>query len=133
VVPAMSFELQILLWSTIFALAHVSVQSFTYKAQVGNKLTVGARDDDPAPAVLAGRAARAFRNFLETYPVFVALTLVVSLSDQSDGYTQWGAGIYLGFRIVYLPLYLVGAPWWRTISWNFATAGLAAMILGVFI
>ena len=128
----MSFELTLLVWSTVLGLVYVSVQSMLYKAQVGNAPTVGARDTIPEPEKLAGRATRALRNVLETYPVFVALALAVELSGQSDGLTRWGAGLYLGFRAIYLPLYLAGVPWMRTFSWNLATLGLALMIVGVF-
>jgi len=127
----MSFELILLVASTVLALVYVSVQSMLYKAQVGNGPTVGSRDNIPMPERIAGRATRALRNFLETYPVFIALVVVVELAGRSDMLTQWGAGLYLGFRIVYLPLYLAGIPWLRTFSWNLATLGLALMIVGV--
>jgi uncharacterized MAPEG superfamily protein len=129
----MSFEITLLVGSAVLALVYVTVQSFLYKAQVGNGPTIGARDDIPKPERLAGRADRALRNFLETYPVFVALVVAVELSGGSDMLTQWGAGLYLAFRIVYLPLYLAGVPWIRTFSWNIATLGLALMIAGVLL
>jgi len=82
-----SFELTLLALSTIVALVYLSCQSLIYKAQVGNALTVGARDEMPKAERLAGRAERAFRNFLETYPVFVALVAVVELGHASNTWT----------------------------------------------
>jgi uncharacterized MAPEG superfamily protein len=43
----------------------------------------------------------------------------------------WGAIVYLAGRIVYLPLYLFGTFGIRSLVWNVATLGLAAMFFGV--
>ena len=127
----MSLELNLLLASAVLALVYVSVQSMLYKAQVGNAATVGARDDIPKAEKLAGRAERALRNFLETFPIFLALIVVVELTGRSDMLTQWGAGLYVVMRTAYLPLYLSGVVWIRTFSWNLATLGLALMTIGI--
>ena len=42
-----------------------------------------------------------------------------------------GAIVYLAGRIVYLPLYLFGTFGIRSLVWNVATLGLAAMFFGV--
>jgi uncharacterized MAPEG superfamily protein len=129
----MSLELTLLAWSCLLALIYLSAQALLYKAQVGNRATVGARDTMPRAEKLAGRAQRAFANFLETFPIFVALVLLVEIGGLSDALTQWGAGLYLTMRVIYLPLYLSGIAWVRTISWNIATLGLALMLLGVLL
>lgn len=129
----MSFELTLLLWSAVLGLVYAGTQGLILKADVGNDATIGARDSMPEQSVLSGRADRALRNFLETYPVFVALVVVVELGQASDGWTQWGAGLYLGMRVLYLPLYLAGVRWLRTFSWNLATFGLALIVLGVLV
>lgn len=131
--PQMSFEFWMLAGAVFWLLVHVSVNSFTYKAQVGNAETVGPRDNAPKPQKLAGRAERALRNFNETFPAFAALVLMAALIGKSNGLTQWGAGLYLGFRIIYLPLYMWGVPWLRTFSWNIATLGIALVLIGLFI
>ena len=127
----MSIELTLLLASTVLALVYVSAQGLIYKADVGNEATIGARDTMPEAGPLSGRAERALKNFLETFPVFVALVVVVEFTTRSDMLTQWGAGLYVGMRVLYLPLYLSGVRWLRTFSWNLATLGLALMIVGV--
>ena len=104
---------------------HVSAASFSFKAQVGNAYTVGARDEEKRPTGTAGRLDRALRNFLETFPIFAALILIVHLAGEQGAWSLWGAWIYLAGRTIYLPLYAAGIPWLRTFSWNVATAGLA--------
>ncbi|MBU1176493.1 MAG: MAPEG family protein [Alphaproteobacteria bacterium] len=127
----MSIELTLLVAGALLALVYVGAQGLILKADVGNAATVGARDTMPAAGPLSGRAERALRNFLETFPVFVALVVVVELAGRSDMLTQWGAGLYVGMRVLYLPLYLAGVRWLRTFSWNLATTGLALMIIGI--
>lgn len=56
---------------------HIGAASFAFKRQVGNAYSVGARDEEIRPACIAGRLERALRNFLETFPVFVACVFLV--------------------------------------------------------
>jgi uncharacterized MAPEG superfamily protein len=64
----LSIELWCLFAAMVLALAHLSAASFTFKAQVGNRYTVGPRDEDLRPRGVAGRLDRAQRNFMETFP-----------------------------------------------------------------
>lgn len=130
----MSFELYCLAFSVVLGLVYLSTQTFFRKAELGVRYDVGARDAGrEVSGVLAGRADRAYRNFLETFPLFVAVVALTELSGGTDWITQTGAAIYVSGRIVYLPLYLSGTPWLRTFSWNIATVGLALVLAGNFI
>jgi len=129
----MTFELWILLTATLWGLVHLSVASFTFKAQVGNKYAVGARDKDIKPTGIAGRMRRAQWNFLETYPLFAICVIIVFITNSSGSLSYWGACMYLGGRVLFLPLYAVGIPWLRTFSWNIATLGLVLVGVQVFI
>ena len=55
----MTFELWSLLAATFWGLVHLSCASFSFKAQVGNAYSVGARDENIQPAGMAGRLQRA--------------------------------------------------------------------------
>lgn len=123
----MNFELWSLVAATFWGLVHLSAASFAYKAQVGNAYSVGPRDDDIRPHGLAGRLARAQGNFLETYPFYAALIVLVFVTQRSGDLSFWGACLYLGGRVFYLPLYALGVPWLRTFSWNIATLGLVVV------
>jgi uncharacterized MAPEG superfamily protein len=125
----MSYELLLLVGATLLGLVHLSAASFTFKAQVGNQYSVGPRDTDIRPTGMAGRMSRAQWNFLETYGFFAALILLVELTGTAGGYSAWGASLYLGGRVLFLPLYALGVPWLRTFSWNIATLGL--VLVGV--
>lgn len=125
----MTPELWILLSAALLGLVHMAAASFTFKAQVGNRYTVGPRDRNLQPSGVAGRLQRAQRNFLETFAIFATCVLVVHLTDAYGSFSYWGSILYLGGRVLFLPLYAMGVPWLRTFSWNLATLGL--VLVGV--
>ncbi|MDG1431562.1 MAG: MAPEG family protein [Paracoccaceae bacterium] len=130
--PSLTIEAWGLIALSIQALIHVSVQGLVLKASVGNTWTVGSRDIPMEPGNLAARAKRAAENFQETAIAFLAIALVIILADLSNKVTSVGCIIYIVGRIIYLPAYLAGLPWVRSLIWNASTAGLVAMIVGVF-
>lgn len=120
----MTFELWILLSAALLGLVHITVASFAFKAQVGNRYTVGARDENLQPVGVAGRLYRAQQNFLETFSIFAICVAVVHVSNSYGPLSYWGSMLYLGGRVLFLPLYALGVSWVRTFSWNIATLGL---------
>ena len=129
----MTLEFWCLFGAAFLGLVHLTAASFTFKAQVGNAYSVGPRDEDLRPTGVAGRLDRAQRNFLETFAIFAVAVLMAHALDRSNAFTQYGAMVYLAGRCLFLPLYAAGVPWLRTFSWNLATAGLAAVMVGVVI
>lgn len=89
----------------VLALIHLTAASFSFKAQVGNRYTVGPRDEDLRPTGVAGRLGRAQRNFLETFPVFIAAVFMVEGLDRAGLVSAVGAVLYIAGRILFLPLY----------------------------
>lgn len=128
----MSIELWALFGAMVLGLVHLTAASFTFKAQVGNAYSVGARDADLRPTGVAARLDRAQRNFLETFAVFAAAVLMLEVLQRSGGWLSVaGALIYFFGRLLFLPLYAAGVPWLRTLSWNAATAGLVMVMAAV--
>lgn len=127
----MSFELTLLLWSVVLHLAYLGTQSALFRVEFGVELANGPRDNEPASHGMAGRAERAFRNFMETYPVFVALTLLAHVTGGADALTWWGALVWFVARIAYLPLYLSGIPYMRSLAWAASMVGLILLFVGV--
>lgn len=128
----MSVESWALVGAMVLGLVHLAAASFTFKAQVGNAYTVGARDQNLQPAGVAARLDRAQRNFLETFAIFAAAVLLLEVQGQAGSWlSEAGAVLYLGGRILFLPLYAFGVPWIRSFSWNAATAGLVMVMVAV--
>jgi uncharacterized MAPEG superfamily protein len=122
-------ELQALAWSVILLLVHIAAQGAASTASLGISYNLGPRDEKREPSgALASRLCRASSNFLETYPAFVALALALAVAGKSGGIGLTGAYIWLGFRVVYLPLYAFGVPVLRTLAWVGAMIGLLMML-----
>jgi uncharacterized MAPEG superfamily protein len=127
----MSIELTLLFWSTALLGAYLGVQSMLYRIQHGVMYSTTARDNEPPPNALTARGNKALRNFLETYGVFIALVVVIELGDRSDALAVWGAHIWFWCRWVYLPLYVFGVVYIRSLVWFVSSIGLTLMFLGV--
>ncbi|HCX67511.1 MAPEG family protein [Parvibaculum sp.] len=128
----MTVEIAMLFWAAVLGLVQVGAQALAYKRQEGNAYTVGARDQHRPATGLAGRAERALRNYLETFPIFAAVILAVHATDRSNGWSEIGAQVYFWGRLAYLPAYAIGLPWVRTLIWLIATAGIVLCMVPLF-
>ena len=128
----MTVEIAMLFWAAVLGLVQVGAQALAYKRQEGNAYTVGARDQHRPATGLAGRAGRALRNYLETFPIFAAVILAVHATDRSNGWSEIGAQVYFWGRLAYLPAYAIGLPWVRTLIWLIATAGIVLCMVPLF-
>lgn len=120
----MTLELWVLLAAAILGIIHLSAASFAFKTQVGNRYSAGPRDENIQPTGLAGRLYRAQRNFLETFSIFAVCVVLVHLTNAYGSLSYWGSILYIVGRLLFLPLYALGIPWIRSLSWNLATLGL---------
>jgi uncharacterized MAPEG superfamily protein len=94
---------------------------------------LGPRDvDRPVTGVAAGRLGRAYRNFLETFPLFAAALIAALMTGKAGTLTVWGAWFYVIGRIVYVPLYAVGVPMLRTLAWTLAMIGIVLVVVAFF-
>lgn len=123
-------ELTVLALSCFVLMAHVMCAIRIKTQQYGTQWNMGARDEDLPPLnPVAGRLARAQANFLETYPVAIVGLLGVVLAGKANDATMIAAWVWLGARLVYLPLYWAGIPKVRTLVWGVATAALIVPVL----
>ena len=125
----MTTELSVLAWGCVLGIVHIFLAVRFKTRQYGTKWNVGARDEALSPLnPVAGRLARAQANFFETFPIFAAAALIVSLAALGDRWTAIGAWLWLGARIVYLPLYAAGVPVVRTIAFLASVVGIAMVL-----
>ena len=123
-------ELTLLGWSVVLFFVHIMLQAQTMTKARGPEWNMGARDDAGKPLdALAGRAERALANFKETYPIFIALALGLAVSERVGGIGTIGAWVWFVARIVYIPLYLRGVPYVRTLCWMVSMVGLLLMLV----
>lgn len=125
----MAVELKLLAWSVVLLIVHIAVQGGLVAPLRGAVWNAGPRDEGQPPlGKYPGRAQRALENFKETYPAFIALALALSISGRTGGNGTLGAWIWFVARLVYLPLYLLGVPWLRTLAYGASFAGLILML-----
>ena len=125
----MPVELRILALGAILLFIYIFVAVRFRTAQYGRKWNVGARDEDlPPPNPMTGRTMRAQTNFLETFPIAIVALMGVVIANRTSPSTALGGWIWLGARIVYLPLYAAGIPVIRTIAFMVSMVGLAMVI-----
>jgi uncharacterized MAPEG superfamily protein len=127
----MSLSLTYLLWSAALAFAYLMAQATAFRLQTGVDAANSTRDDEPEPNLLTGRATRALRNFQETYPVFIALSVVAIFTGHSGALLSWGTGLWFWSRIVYLPAYLLGFSPYRSWIWTVSAIGLVLMFVSL--
>lgn len=125
----MTPELKTLGWSVVLGLVYVMVAATLGTQQRGLKWNAGARDGEPQPLTgMAARAARASLNFLETFPLFAALVLAVVIAQKNTPHTELGSELYFWARVVYLPVYLLGIPYLRTVVWAVSLIGMLHLL-----
>ena len=125
----MPIELKILALGALLLFIHIFIATRFKTAQSGRKWNVSARDQElPEPSPVSGRLIRAQANFEETFPIAIVALLGVVVAGKTSQWTALGGWIWLGARIVYLPLYWAGIPVIRTIAWTIALIGLAIVI-----
>lgn len=125
----MTIELSVLAWGCILAILHIFIAVRFKTRQYGTKWNVGARDEAlPPQDPIVGRLARAQANFFETFPIMAAAILIVTVADLEDRSTAIGALLWLGARIIYLPLYAAGTPIVRTIAFLVSIVGIALVL-----
>lgn len=129
-----AFMAALIAGSVVLLLIHIVVQAFAATRELGSAWNAGPRDEGLKPkGVLAGRAERALRNYLETFPAFGILALTLIAMGRVDGLGPIGALLWLAARIAYLPLYLAGIPYVRSLAWSIAAAGLLLMVVRTFV
>lgn len=125
----MTTELAVLAWGCVLAIVHIFAAVRVKTRQYGTKWNVGARDEDlPPPAPLVGRLARAQANYFETFPVMAAAILIVSVTGLTSRWTAVGALLWLGARVIYLPLYAAGVPVVRTFVFLVSVVGIGMVL-----
>ncbi len=127
---AMTTEIQVLAWSVILLIVHIAAQGVTTTMSVGLNYNMSARDKDrELRGMLAPRFKRALDNYKETWPAFIALALGLAVTGKSGGIGATGAMLWIIARVVYLPIYALGIPVIRTLTWVASIVGIVMMLI----
>ena len=125
----MAIELRIAAFGAVLLFVHIFAAIRARTAQYGRDWNMSARDKDlPPPNAMVGRLTRAQANFAETFPIAVVALIGVVVAGRTSQWTAIGGWIWLGARLVYLPLYAAGIPKWRTLIYLISMIGIALVL-----
>jgi len=125
----MTFELTVLGWTLVLALVQVLLPAAWRNRETGLAYNAGPRDEDGPPVGrVTARLRRAQNNLFETLPLFAAAVLIAHVAGREGALTAWGVSLYLGARIVYVPLYACGVPYLRSLAWVVSVGGLLLVL-----
>ena len=122
-------ELNMLWASAVLGVVYLLAAVLPSVAIRGMPWALGPRDEPGADVgKIGGRLDRAWKNFLETFPIFVAALIAdMSLKGGSE-LGALGAQLYFWGRVLYFPAYIAGIPYLRTLIWTVSMAGLALIL-----
>jgi uncharacterized MAPEG superfamily protein len=129
----MAFELQMVAVAVIIGIIHLLWAAAAAQPQRGLKWNMGPRDETVVLTGVAGRLERAFANFRETFPFFVALVVIDYLGGRLGALTAYGAVIYVVARAVYVPLYAFGVPMVRSLVWLASLVGILLLLAALVV
>ena len=96
------------------------------------KWAAGARDEAMPISGVAARLDRAFRNFMETFPLFAAAVLAVVIAGKAGDLSLWGSALYVVCRALYAPIYAAGTYMIRSLVWTLSLAGIVMVVAALF-
>lgn len=128
----MTTELTILGWTLVLALVQIMLPSMFRTRETGVAYNASPRDSEGPPVgVVTGRLIRAQKNLFETLPLFIAAILIAHVTNIHTVATYYGAMIYLGARIIYVPVYAMGISYVRSLIWVASMVGLLAILSSI--
>ena len=125
----MTPELTYLTYAVILLIAHMLIQATASDLSKGIGWALGPQDEKREPSLVAGRLERALTNYVYNLPAYLALALILKVTDLGTETTALGATIWFWARVAYVPAYVSGIPLVRSIAWFASLGGLVAMIL----
>ena len=129
----MTSELIVLALAGLLLVVHIMLAAHYKTKQYGAEWNMGPRDEDKPPLNdIAGRLERASDNFRETLPLAIIVLFGVVVAGKTSELTAIAAWVWLGARIVYLPLYWAGIPKIRTLIFGVSLLALLT-VLGVLL
>jgi uncharacterized MAPEG superfamily protein len=127
----MTPELTALTLAALLQVVQFALYATPANLELGPGYTMSARDRPPSRQMSArtARLQRALNNHFEGLILFGIACSVITLSNQSTGFTALCAWTYLAARILYVPAYALGLRPWRSLIWGLGFLATILMLL----
>ncbi len=119
-------ELAYLALSAVLYMVMIAVQGLFTNLENDPKTLLGARDELNDKSLRLKRAKRAIVNMNEAMHMFTPLAVAVVVAGAASDLSAIGAAVFFWSRVLYFPLYVVGAPTLRSIVW---VAGVVGVVM----
>ncbi|MDT8427982.1 MAG: MAPEG family protein [Pseudomonadales bacterium] len=123
---------EVLLGLSLLTLLIISIQGMTVPLTHGWHYGLGNRDEAREPTAFMRRCQRVLDNHLQALAMALPLLILASSGPlQANAQAALGAWIFLGARIAFTTIYLIGIPYLRSLSFGIGLAGLVVMLLAL--
>ncbi|MEM7730665.1 MAG: MAPEG family protein [Pseudomonadota bacterium] len=128
----MSIELWSVFVTGIMMWVSIAVQQFQLDIKAGIGYALSNRDTAAPDSAVQDRMMRAVRNQADVAAVWIPLVVVQQFLDVSSALTYWPAVAVIVSRLLYFPLYAIGAVPFRSLSWGLFFAAAPVFAYGVY-
>jgi len=126
----MTALLELTVYFTIWTLVSVVLGAASRNQEwtkEGRDIGLGNRDNLQEATPMGGRAERAAKNSIEAAVFFVPLALIANAAGL-DAEVMLGAQVAFWARIAYVPIYIAGIKYLRSLVWIVGVVGYGMMI-----
>ena len=113
-------------WTLIAVVVGAAIRNQEWTKE-GRDIGLGNRDNLNEATPMGGRSERAARNSIEAAVFFVPLALVANAAGL-DAEVLQGAKIAFWARIAYVPIYIAGIKYLRSLVWIIGVIGYGMMV-----
>ena len=113
-------------WTLITVVVGAAIRNQEWTKE-GREIGLGNRDNLKEATPMGGRAERAAKNSIEASVFFVPLALIGNAAGM-DAEVMLGAQIAFWARIAYVPIYIAGIKYLRSLVWIVGVVGYGMMV-----
>ena len=113
-------------WTLITVVVGAAIRNQEWTKE-GRDIGLGNRDNLKEATPMGGRAERAAKNSIEAAAFFVPLALVANAAGMDAEVIQ-GAQVAFWARIAYVPIYIAGIKYLRSLVWIGGVVGYGMMV-----
>ena len=114
------------IWTLVSVVLGAAIRNQEWTKE-GRDIGLGNRDNLQEATPVGGRAERAAKNSIEAAVFFVPLALIANAAGL-DADVMLGAQIAFWARIAYVPIYIAGIKYLRSLVWIVGVVGYGMMI-----
>ena len=114
------------IWTLVSVVLGAAIRNQEWTKE-GRDIGLGNRDNLQEATPMGGRAERAAKNSIEAAVFFVPLALIANAAGL-DAEVMLGAQVAFWARVAYVPIYIAGIKYLRSLVWIVGVIGYGMMV-----